>query len=115
LGQFNQEVNREALFKTGMELTNDNYDQDTKRGHLIDVVGIVKEGKLEFTWLYCRKQFEFDSIKSLADLMLSVLQSIIDSSYREIAYTTSDFPEADLSEDSFAKVLSKLTKKRGIK
>nr|WP_035390995.1 non-ribosomal peptide synthetase [Bacillus sp. UNC125MFCrub1.1] len=111
LGQFNQEVNREALFKTGMELTNDNYDQGTKRGHLIDVVGIVKEGKLEFTWLYSGHQFKRSTIEHIAEVFLNTLYKLIESSdmQGDYAYISSDFSQANLSTEQIDVITNKYT------
>ncbi|WP_144716691.1 condensation domain-containing protein, partial [Bacillus altitudinis] len=83
----------------------------TKRGHLIDVVGIVKEGKLEFTWLYSGHQFKRSTIEHIAEVFLNTLYKLIESSdmQGDYAYISSDFSQANLSTEQIDVITNKYT------
>lgn len=115
LGQFDQLINSDSIFIGNPQFSKFNYDKDSKRSHLIDIVSLVVGGELHFHWSYSNKQFDASTIQNVAEIMLEQLVSLINSSVTETAYTASDFPNANLTETSLGKVLSKLTKKRGRK
>ncbi len=113
LGQFDQVFSRESLFMQETGFTFLDHAPDSKPSHLIDVIGMVKDEKLHFVWMYSREQFSKLKIQLIADGMLRHLRQLINKPTTESAFTVSDFADAeDLTEESLSKVLLKLTKKR---
>ncbi|PEM25096.1 non-ribosomal peptide synthetase [Bacillus wiedmannii] len=113
LGQFDQVFSRESLFMQETGFTFLDHAPDSKPFHLIDVIGMVKDEKLHFVWMYSREQFSKLKIQLIADGMLRHLRQLINKPTTESAFTVSDFADAeDLTEESLSKVLLKLTKKR---
>ncbi|WP_242311569.1 non-ribosomal peptide synthetase [Bacillus cereus group sp. BfR-BA-01331] len=113
LGQFDQVFSKESLFMQETGFTFLDHAPDSKPSHLIEVIGMVKDEKLHFFWIYSRKQFSRLKIQAIADGMLRHLLQLINKPTTESAFTVSDFADAeDLTEESLSKVLLKLTKKR---
>ncbi|MFB5566016.1 amino acid adenylation domain-containing protein [Bacillus cereus] len=113
LGQFDQVFSRDSLFMQETGFTFLDHAPDSKPSHLIDVIGMLKDEKLHFIWLYSREQFSKLKIQLIADGMLRHLRQLINKPTTESAFTVSDFADAeDLTEESLSKVLLKLTKKR---
>ncbi|EOO12020.1 non-ribosomal peptide synthetase [Bacillus cereus] len=113
LGQFDQVFSKESLFMQETGFTFLDHAPDSKPSHLIDVIGMVKDEKLHFIWIYSREQFSRLKIQAIADGMLRHLRQLINKPTSESAFTVSDFADAeDLTEESLSKVLLKLTKKR---
>ncbi|MED1412430.1 non-ribosomal peptide synthetase [Bacillus paramycoides] len=113
LGQFDQVFSKESLFMQETGFTFLDHAPDSKPSHLIDVIGMVKDEKLHFVWMYSREQFSRLKIQAIADGMLRHLRQLINKPTTESAFTVSDFADAeDLTEEGLSKVLLKLTKKR---
>ncbi|TKI04061.1 non-ribosomal peptide synthetase, partial [Bacillus wiedmannii] len=66
LGQFDQVFSRESLFMQEIGFTFLDHAPDSKPSHLIDVIGMVKDEKLHFVWLYSREQFSKLKIQLIA-------------------------------------------------
>ncbi len=113
LGQFDQVFSKESLFIQETGFTFLDHAPDSKPSHLIEVIGMVKDEKLHFVWMYSREQFSRLKIQAIADGMLRHLRQLINKPTTESAFTVSDFVDAEnLTEESLSKVLLKLTKKR---
>ncbi|WP_426952703.1 amino acid adenylation domain-containing protein [Bacillus mycoides] len=113
LGQFDQVFSKESLFMQETGFTFLDHAPDSNPSHLIEVIGMVKDEKLHFVWIYSREQFSRLKIQAIADGMLRHLLQLINKPTTESAFTVSDFADAeDLTEESLSKVLLKLTKKR---
>lgn len=113
LGQFDQVFSKESLFMQEAGFTFLDHAPSSKPSHLIEVIGMVKDEKLHFIWMYSREQFSKLKIQVIADGMLRHLRQLINKPTTESAFTVSDFADAeDLTEESLSKVLLKLTKKR---
>jgi non-ribosomal peptide synthase protein (TIGR01720 family) len=113
LGQFDQVFSKESLFMQETGFIFLDHAPDSKPSHLIEVIGMVKDEKLHFVWIYSREQFSRLKIQAIADSMLRHLRQLINKPTTESAFTVSDFADAeDLTEESLSKVLLKLTKKR---
>ncbi|PEM45287.1 non-ribosomal peptide synthetase [Bacillus toyonensis] len=113
LGQFDQVFSMESLFMQETGFTFLDHAPDSKPSHLIEVIGMVKDEKLHFVWMYSREQFSKLKIQVIADGMLRHLRQLINKPITESAFTVSDFADAeDLTEESLSKVLLKLAKKR---
>ncbi|SDZ37841.1 non-ribosomal peptide synthase domain TIGR01720, partial [Thermoactinomyces sp. DSM 45892] len=114
LGQFQLGSSQTSLFSGEQEWIGFDHDLDSRRPHLIDVVGSVMNGRLQITWMYSHKQFDVSTIQDMAEKMRVQLNSFINQPVTEEAFIASDFADAKkLTEKTLSKVLSKLKKKRG--
>jgi amino acid adenylation domain-containing protein/non-ribosomal peptide synthase protein (TIGR01720 family) len=110
LGQLDAGTSADSLFIEAQWAPHD-YDPTAKRAHPIDVVGMVADKKLQLTFSYSHQQVSAGIIQGMAEAMLDQLNALIPLVSRESAYTTSDFPDADLTDAALHQVLSKLAKK----
>ncbi|WP_459502279.1 non-ribosomal peptide synthetase [Bacillus sp. C1] len=110
LGQFDQMFSEDAMFAPETGFTRLDHAPGSKRSHLIDVIGIVTDGKLHFTWVYNVGQFARSTIQSVAENMLYQLSGLIHSSDGESALTVSDFAIANLTSAELNKVLAKMNR-----
>ncbi|HEY5835639.1 amino acid adenylation domain-containing protein [Streptomyces sp.] len=100
LGQFDWPGGRDGLIRAvpaGLEAS---ADPGAPRAHLLDVVGRVEGGCLEFTWYYSDGVHEEDTVRRLADDMGGALREIAAHCARPDAggRTPSDFPLARLDQ-----------------
>ncbi|MEI4623585.1 non-ribosomal peptide synthase/polyketide synthase [Bacillus pfraonensis] len=110
LGQFDQMFSNDAMFIPENEFKRLDHASGSKRSHLIDVIGVVTDGKLQFTWVYDVGQFAKSTIQSIAQNMLHQLSRLIQSSDRESALTVSDFGMTNLNQASLTNVLTKMNR-----
>ncbi|SCN41681.1 non-ribosomal peptide synthetase [Bacillus wiedmannii] len=110
LGQFDQMFSNDAMFIPENEFKRLDHASGSKRSHLIDVMGVVTDGKLQFTWVYNVGQFAKSTIQSIAQNMLHQLSRLIQSSDRESALTVSDFAMANLNQVGLTNVLTKMNR-----
>ncbi|MFJ7936972.1 non-ribosomal peptide synthase/polyketide synthase [Peribacillus sp. NPDC096622] len=110
LGQFDQMFSNDAMFAPETGFTRLDHAPGSKRSHLIDVIGIVTDGKLHFTWVYNVGQFAKSTIQSVSENMLHQLSRLIHSSGGESALTVSDFTIANLTPTDLNKVLFKMNR-----
>ncbi|WP_240940804.1 non-ribosomal peptide synthetase, partial [Planosporangium flavigriseum] len=75
-------------------------DPAATRAHVLDVVGRVEDGALEFTWFYSENLHHEGTIGALAEQMLTALREIIEHCAQPGAggRTPSDFPLARLDQ-----------------
>ena len=81
-----------------------------ERRHLIEVDGAVAYGRLGFTWVYSAAQYDADSIRAFADLMLAELVALVGATRAHQAATLSaeHFPAARMHQDDFARLMAQL-------
>ncbi|WP_052675775.1 non-ribosomal peptide synthetase [Paenibacillus sp. IHBB 10380] len=104
LGQFGQASSTDSIFTNELELTA-NFDPNSKRTQMIDVVAIVINGKLQINWMYSHKQMKNSTIEHLASVFVERLHELIahctgegSFGYTSSGYTPSDFPLAELNQ-----------------
>ncbi|MFI9379909.1 non-ribosomal peptide synthase/polyketide synthase [Kutzneria sp. NPDC052558] len=73
-------------------------DQEGTRTYLIDVIGIVQDGRLELGWTYAPEVHDERTVRSLAEAMLTGLREIVAHCAGHGGRTPSDFPLATLSQ-----------------
>ncbi|MCI0767842.1 non-ribosomal peptide synthase/polyketide synthase [Bacillus sp. TL12] len=110
LGQFDQMFSNDAMFIPENKFKRLDHAAGSKRSHEVDVIGVVTDGKLQFTWVYNVGQFAKLTIQSIAKNMLHQLSRLIQSSDRESALTVSDFGMTNLNQASLTKVLTKMNR-----
>ncbi|MFC0430431.1 non-ribosomal peptide synthase/polyketide synthase [Kutzneria buriramensis] len=73
-------------------------DQDGERTHLIDVIGIVQDGRLELGWTYSPEIHDEQTVRNLAAATLDGLREIVEHCKDHGGRTPSDFPLARLTQ-----------------
>ncbi|QUQ65086.1 non-ribosomal peptide synthase/polyketide synthase [Kutzneria sp. CA-103260] len=73
-------------------------DQEGTRTYLIDVIGIVQDGRLELGWTYAPEVHDERTVRLLAEAMMTGLREIVAHCAGHGGRTPSDFPLARLSQ-----------------
>ena len=112
LGQFDQLLAADAMFELAEESSGPAFDFHSERSHLIEVVGVILEGKLQLDWIYSRNIHRRQTIESLSQKFIQALQALIAHCQSPGAggYTPSDFPEADSTQAELDNLLAALNK-----
>ena len=112
LGQFDQ-VQSQTGWKFASESTGLNESEKQTRDHLLDISGLVVEGKLTINWTYSSNVHSRATVESLADSYLQALRSIIEHCQLEEAfgYTPSDFPDGQLNQHELDQLLAAIKTK----
>jgi amino acid adenylation domain-containing protein/non-ribosomal peptide synthase protein (TIGR01720 family) len=100
LGQADWVTGDGALYQglhSGLELSD---DLTVSRTHVLDIVGMVEEGTLKFTWFYSGNVHDEDTVRALAEELVSALREIIAHCAQSEAggRTPSDFALARLDQ-----------------
>jgi fengycin family lipopeptide synthetase B len=106
LGQFNPAKSSEDLLTwQSISIASDN---ERSRGYMLDVGGFVSAGRLQLTFGYSSNLHETTTIELLAQNYMTFLRSLIDKARRanHQTSTVSSFPEANLSDEQLAEVIS---------
>ncbi|TMM29727.1 MAG: amino acid adenylation domain-containing protein, partial [Actinobacteria bacterium] len=100
LGQFDWAVDGGGLFREVLGGLGADADPADVRPHLLDVVGRVERGSLEFCWFYSGQVHEQSTVRRLAEQLTGELRAIIGYCARPGAggRTPSDFPLARLDQ-----------------
>ncbi|OBQ42260.1 MAG: hypothetical protein AN484_18820 [Aphanizomenon flos-aquae WA102] len=107
LGQFDQIQSEPILLGFAPENPGRIFSPKAARGHILDVVGKVVEGKLEIYFVYSQNLYRRETITHLANDYISKLKTLIThcTSLENGGYTPSDFPDVDLSQDELDDLL----------
>lgn len=84
---------------------------ENRRPHPIEVNAIARSGRLEIIWTYAEKAVTAGSLSTLASLFTDECRALIDhcSAKDSAGFTPSDFPEANLDQDTLDKLMDNLT------
>lgn len=101
LGQLDQILPAEGLFKLAPESTGANITSQAIRPHVLDISGGVAGGRLRMDWTYSENVHESATIERLAQVFIDALGSLIAcaASPDVKALTPSDFPLANIDQD----------------
>jgi len=82
-----------------------------RRSHLLDVFGLVMDGRLQMEWMYSEEIYRRATIENLARGFIEALQSLIRHCRAAEAkrFTPSDFPGARISQKDLDTLLHKLS------
>ena len=102
LGQFDQVVAGSKLFSFAAESTGPWHSPRSRRTHTLEVLCLVRAGKLEIEWIYHPNIHRSDAIERVADDFLAALRATIVHclSPGVGGRTPSDFPLAVLSQEA---------------
>jgi amino acid adenylation domain-containing protein/non-ribosomal peptide synthase protein (TIGR01720 family) len=105
LGQFDQSLGRDALFKSADETTGLSRDENAPLPNLQSIDSQIANGKLVIRWTYSTKCYGKNTIENLANDYLQQLEDIVEHCVSdELAtsqisrLTPSDFPLAKLTQ-----------------
>jgi amino acid adenylation domain-containing protein/FkbH-like protein/non-ribosomal peptide synthase protein (TIGR01720 family)/FkbM family methyltransferase len=110
LGQFDQTHLAPLGWKYAQESSGSIHSPKGGRQHLLNVNGLVIEGRLQLEWKYSSAFHHQTTIENLAKNYLKVLEGIIDHCLSSEAggYTPSDFPEVNFSQEALDELLSEI-------
>jgi amino acid adenylation domain-containing protein/non-ribosomal peptide synthase protein (TIGR01720 family) len=99
-----------GLFAQASENSGPALDPRGRRSHLLEINCIVLGGELRAEWTYSADRHQAQTVERLADAFFAGLRRLIAhcQAPESGAYTPSDFPEADLSEEDFATLMARL-------
>jgi amino acid adenylation domain-containing protein/non-ribosomal peptide synthase protein (TIGR01720 family) len=102
LGQFDWTTSGDSVFHEIRGGVGGAAGPRTARPHVLDVVGRVEQGKLEFTWYYSKNRHHEATVRRLAQGLLHALREIIAHCSMPGAggRTPSDFPLAGLDQST---------------
>ncbi|MBE9211186.1 amino acid adenylation domain-containing protein [Plectonema cf. radiosum LEGE 06105] len=107
LGQFDQTQFGDG-WKFAQESNGEIHSPLGQRSHLLEIDGLIINGRLQLDWRYSQNIHRQSSVENLANYYLQALEAIIAHCLCKEAggYTPSDFPEAGLSQDELDALLS---------
>ncbi|MEH2159809.1 MAG: amino acid adenylation domain-containing protein [Nostoc sp.] len=110
LGQFDQTHLAPLGWKYTQESSGSIHSPKGQRRHLLNVNGLVIEGRLQLEWKYSGAFHHQATVENLAKNYLKVLEAIIDHCISKEAggYTPSDFPEVGLSQEALDELLAEI-------
>ncbi|MEH2196819.1 amino acid adenylation domain-containing protein [Nostoc sp.] len=110
LGQFDQTHLAHLGWKYAQESSGSIHSPKGQRRHLLNVNGLVIEGRLQLEWKYSAAFHHQATVENLAKNYLKVLEAIIDHCISKEAggYTPSDFPEVGLSQEALDELLAEI-------
>ncbi|WP_237550387.1 condensation domain-containing protein, partial [Streptomyces sp. SID1034] len=84
----------DGLLRGGLAPTGRDTDPDAPRPYVLDITGIVQEGRLELGWNYPAAVHDEDTVRALAERMMAALRDIVAHCASPDAggRTPSDFP-----------------------
>ncbi|WP_225825822.1 non-ribosomal peptide synthase/polyketide synthase [Streptomyces naphthomycinicus] len=90
-----------GLFRGALPPAGRDTDPDEPRPYLLDITGVVQEGRLELGWTYPAEVYDEATVRRLAEDTLVALREIVAHCARPEAggRTASDFPLAGLGQD----------------
>jgi non-ribosomal peptide synthase protein (TIGR01720 family) len=111
LGQFDQTLDSSSSFRFVSDVQTGNEVHPAEhRAHLIDVVAYVRNARLTTTFGYSRHCYRPETMIRLAEGYRAVLTALIDHCVSPEAgtRTASDFPLANLTDESLDSVLAEV-------
>ncbi|AHH97301.1 non-ribosomal peptide synthase/polyketide synthase [Kutzneria albida] len=106
-GQWDVATAERGFYRARLDTPGRDLPEDRTREHLIDVTGVVENGRLELTWLYSANLHEAGTVRRLADRMVAALREIVEHCAAPGAggRTPSDFPLARLDQAAVDRIV----------
>ncbi|MEV6835685.1 non-ribosomal peptide synthase/polyketide synthase [Streptomyces sp. NPDC051133] len=97
----------DGLYRASLPPAGRDTDPDEVRPYLLDVTGVVQDGRLELAWTYPTEVYDQETVGRLADETVAALRDIVAHCARPGTggRTPSDFPLADLSQDQLDRLV----------
>ncbi|WP_149561652.1 non-ribosomal peptide synthetase [Streptomyces cacaoi] len=105
-GRFETGAASEGLLRGRLNGLEDRPADDELRPHLLDIVGVVEDGRLAFTWFYSGRVHEDATVERLATEVVAALAEIVEHCLTPGAgrRTPSDYPLAGLTQDEVDRI-----------
>ncbi|MFJ3335011.1 non-ribosomal peptide synthase/polyketide synthase [Streptomyces sp. NPDC086766] len=99
-GQWDTGGDGSGLYRAALPPAGSDTDPDAPRPYLLDLTGVVQDGRLELGWTYPPAVYDESTVRALADGMCAALRDIADHCARPDAggRTPSDYPLAGLGQ-----------------
>ena len=109
LGQFDAVVADSALFSFASESTGPWRSSRSRRTHALEIVAVVRDGRLEIAWHHDADTHHETSIARVADDMVAALRELIANAHpsRRPASAPADFPLAKLDAVALARLTAR--------
>jgi amino acid adenylation domain-containing protein/non-ribosomal peptide synthase protein (TIGR01720 family) len=109
LGRFDAVVADSDVFAFANESTGPWRSPRAHRTHALEIIAIVRGGKLEIEWHYDTAKHRDATIARVADAMLAALREVLAAAASGAAprLTPADFPDASLDRESLAKLVAR--------
>ncbi|MDM8557743.1 amino acid adenylation domain-containing protein [Candidatus Parabeggiatoa sp. HSG14] len=113
LGQFQQALSAPPFLGLAKESSGATQSALGQRTHLIDINGLIHEGRLQMVWTYNKQIHKPSTIERLAQDFLKALQALITHCQLPDVggYTPSDFPEMDLDQEILDDIIEEFSEK----
>ncbi|MEW2634235.1 condensation domain-containing protein [Streptomyces sp. NPDC048389] len=100
LGQWGGTTARDGLVRDRLPALGHDHAPDEPRPYLLDVVGMVEDGRLGFTWIFSGEVFDRSTVERVAGEHVAALRALVDHCQDPAAggATPSDFPLAGLDQ-----------------
>jgi amino acid adenylation domain-containing protein/non-ribosomal peptide synthase protein (TIGR01720 family) len=110
LGQADRVLLDSSMFSLAPQPSGPAQSSNAKRAYLVNIIGVVSEGKLRLEWTFSKSIHRSETITRVAGSFVEELRNLIAQSRTsdQINYSPSDFPSAQLSQEELNKVLAKL-------
>jgi amino acid adenylation domain-containing protein/FkbH-like protein/non-ribosomal peptide synthase protein (TIGR01720 family)/FkbM family methyltransferase len=110
LGQFDQTHLAPLGWKYAQESSGSIHSPKGQRRHLLNVSGLVIEGRLQLDWKYSLAFHHQATVENLANNYVKTLTAIVEHCLSPEAggYTPSDFPEVDFSQEALDELLAEI-------
>ncbi|WP_128430369.1 non-ribosomal peptide synthetase [Streptomyces cyaneus] len=107
LGQFDGTTHADGLIRDRLPALGDDHAADEQRPYLLDVVGMIEDGRLGFTWIYSDAVFDPATITRLAGEFAGGLREVVRHCLLASSggATPSDFPLAGLDQAGVDRVV----------
>ncbi|MEV7601138.1 amino acid adenylation domain-containing protein, partial [Kitasatospora sp. NPDC089797] len=107
LGQWDGTTGAEGLIRDRLPALGLDHEPEEPRPYLLDVVGMVEDGVLGFTWIYSDEVFDEATVARLARQHLTALRALVDHCLRPGSggATPSDFPLARLDQPTLDRIV----------
>jgi amino acid adenylation domain-containing protein/non-ribosomal peptide synthase protein (TIGR01720 family) len=111
LGQVDQVVGEDSMYRAGREGSGAAQDEQGQRAYLLEIGGLVTEGQLRMSIRYSRELHRRETIERIAEETLGQLREIIRHCQNEGTggYTPSDFPLLRLGQREVDELVSSLS------
>ncbi|CAM5654890.1 NRPS protein OS=Streptomyces glaucescens OX=1907 GN=nrps2B PE=4 SV=1 [Streptomyces glaucescens] len=99
-GQWDADGGGSGLYAAALPAAGSDTDPDAPRPYLLDITGVVQDGRLELGWTYPPAVYDEATVRALAEEMCAALREIAAHCARPDAggRTPSDFPLAGLGQ-----------------
>ncbi|WP_199896765.1 non-ribosomal peptide synthetase, partial [Streptomyces niger] len=100
LGQWDGTTAQDGLVRDRLPALGQDHAADEPRPYLLDIVGMVEDGSLGFTWIFSGEVFDRPTVERVAHAHLTALRALLDHCQDPASggATPSDFPLAGLDQ-----------------